>query len=239
MSGTSRRLRPVELDVLPRGEVAVALVPALGDHRQLAHLVRVQRAVGDRDAQHVGVQLQVEPVHQPQRLELVLGQGAVDPALHLAAELGDAGRGRRPRRSRCSGTSGLCLSFSSCRRGVSRAGRPACRGRSSRGRGCGTPRGNGPARGRRGRPWRRRDRRRRPRPRRACASSRRIWPCASSSISSASWMSRVQRSSSVSQTASPSSSALAVTTLGVNRRLMAAASSWADTEMPTSCPSNV
>ena len=30
------QLRPVELDVLPRGEVPVALVPALGDHRRAA-----------------------------------------------------------------------------------------------------------------------------------------------------------------------------------------------------------
>ena len=67
-------LRPVELDVLPRGEVAVALVPALGDHRQLPQLQRVQRAVRDGDAQHVGVQLQVEPVAQPERQELLLGQ---------------------------------------------------------------------------------------------------------------------------------------------------------------------
>ena len=84
------QLRPVELDVLPRGEVAVALVPALGDHRELAQLARVQRAVGDRDPQHVGVELQVEPVPQPQRQELRLGQRAGDAPLHLVAELGDA-----------------------------------------------------------------------------------------------------------------------------------------------------
>jgi hypothetical protein len=40
--------------------------------RQLAHLAAVQRAIGDRDPQHVGMKLQVEAVHQAQRLELVL-----------------------------------------------------------------------------------------------------------------------------------------------------------------------
>ena len=50
-----------------------------------------QRAVGHRDAQHIGVQLQVEAVHQPQRLELVLGDLVRQPARDLVAELGDAG----------------------------------------------------------------------------------------------------------------------------------------------------
>ena len=82
------QLRPVELHVLARGEVAVAAVVGARDVRELAQLPRRQRAVGDGDAQHVGVQLQVEAVHQPQRLELVLGQLAGEAALHLVAELG-------------------------------------------------------------------------------------------------------------------------------------------------------
>ena len=53
--------------------------------------LRVQRAVGNGDAQHVGVQLQIDAVHQPQRPELVLGDLAGQPALDLVAELGDAG----------------------------------------------------------------------------------------------------------------------------------------------------
>ena len=87
MSGMSVELRPVELQVLARGEVAVAAVVGARDVGELAHLPRGQRAVGDGDAQHVGVQLQVDAVHQPQRLELVLGQLARDAALHLVAEL--------------------------------------------------------------------------------------------------------------------------------------------------------
>jgi hypothetical protein len=88
--GHIAQLWPVELDVLARGEVAIALVPALGDVGERAHLAGRERAIGDGDAQHVGVQLQIEAVHQPQRLELVLGQAAVQPARDLGAELGGA-----------------------------------------------------------------------------------------------------------------------------------------------------
>ena len=62
---------PVELDVLARGEVAVALVVFAGDMAEHTQLLRVERAVGNGDAQHVGVKLQVDPVHQAQRPELV------------------------------------------------------------------------------------------------------------------------------------------------------------------------
>ena len=82
--------RPVELDVLARGEMAVATVVMAGDIGELAHLGRAEHAVGDRDAQHVAVQLEVEPVHQPQRLELILGELAGEAAGGLVAELGRA-----------------------------------------------------------------------------------------------------------------------------------------------------
>ncbi len=78
---------PVVLDILARGEVAIALVPFIRDVGQLVHLAAVQRAIRDRDPQHVGVQLQVKTVHQAQRLEFILGQGAVDAAFDLCAEL--------------------------------------------------------------------------------------------------------------------------------------------------------
>ena len=71
--------------------MAVALVPSVGDQRQLAHLVRVQRAVRDGDAQHIGVQLQIEAVHQAQRAEFILGQAAIQTAADLIGELRDAG----------------------------------------------------------------------------------------------------------------------------------------------------
>ena len=42
-----------------------------------------QRAIGHGDAQHIGVQLQIEAVHQPERLELIFGQLAGEAACHL------------------------------------------------------------------------------------------------------------------------------------------------------------
>ena len=70
--------------------MAVAAVVAPRHVRQHAHLLRRQRAVGDRDPQHVGVELQIDAVHQAQELELVLGQLAGEAAAHLVAKLGDA-----------------------------------------------------------------------------------------------------------------------------------------------------
>ena len=82
-------LDPVELDVLPRGEMAVAAVVSPRDMGEPAQLLRRQRAVGNRDAEHVGVQLQIDAVLQPQHLEFVLGEFAGETALHLIAEFGD------------------------------------------------------------------------------------------------------------------------------------------------------
>ncbi len=84
-----RQRRPVELDVLARGEVAVALVVFAGDVAEHPELLRVQRAVGHGDAQHVGVELQVDAVHQAQRPELVLGDLAGQTPFDLVGELGD------------------------------------------------------------------------------------------------------------------------------------------------------
>ena len=70
--------------------MAVAAIVLPRDVRQHAKLARVQRAIGNGDAEHVGVQLQVYAVHQPQRLELVLGDLARQAAGDLAAELRDA-----------------------------------------------------------------------------------------------------------------------------------------------------
>ena len=83
-------LRPIVLDVLTRGEMAVAAVVGLRDVGERLHLARRQRSVGNGHTQHVGVELQVDAVHQAQRLELVFCQRAGDATLHLVAELGDA-----------------------------------------------------------------------------------------------------------------------------------------------------
>ena len=85
--GNVHQLRPVELDVLPGREMAIALVVTARDMRELAQLARAQRAVGNGDAQHVGVKLQVETVHQPQWLELVFRQFAAQAPLDLITEL--------------------------------------------------------------------------------------------------------------------------------------------------------
>ena len=88
--GRVLELDPVELQVLARREVAVAAIVLARDVGQLAQLARRQRAVGNGDPQHVGMELQVEAVVQAQRLELLLGQLAGQPAAHLVAELVDA-----------------------------------------------------------------------------------------------------------------------------------------------------
>ena len=81
--GRIDQFRPVKLDVLSRGEVAVSLVPPLRDVRQSAHLLRRQRPIGNSNTEHVSVQLQVYAVHQPQRLELLLRQRSRQPPLYL------------------------------------------------------------------------------------------------------------------------------------------------------------
>ncbi|MCY1300502.1 hypothetical protein D9M70_500690 [compost metagenome] len=60
----------------------------MGKH---AHLAARQGAIGNGDAQHIGMKLQVNAVHQAQRLEGVLGELAAQAALDLIAELFDAG----------------------------------------------------------------------------------------------------------------------------------------------------
>ena len=86
-----RQRRPMELHVLARGEMAVALAVLAADMRQHPELARRQRAIGNGDTQHIGVKLEIDAVHQPERPELLLGDLAGEPALDLVAELGDAG----------------------------------------------------------------------------------------------------------------------------------------------------
>ena len=85
--GHVHQLDPIELDVGPGGEMAEALVVFAGDVRELAQLPAGERAVGNGDAQHIGVKLKIEAVHQPERLELILGQGAGEPPINLMTEL--------------------------------------------------------------------------------------------------------------------------------------------------------
>ena len=85
------QLDPVVLNVLAGGEMAIAAIILVRDIAQHMHLRAAQRAIGHRHAQHIGVQLQIQAVHQPQRLELVLGDLAIKAALRLIAEFRHAG----------------------------------------------------------------------------------------------------------------------------------------------------
>ena len=78
---------PVELDVLARREVAKAAVIIARNLGKAPQLHRRELAIRNRDAQHVGMQLQVHAVLQPQRLELVLQQFARQTPRHLPAKL--------------------------------------------------------------------------------------------------------------------------------------------------------
>ena len=69
----------------------VVAVVGARDRGKHPHLPAVERAIGNGDAQHIGMKLEVEPVHQAKRLELVLGYFARKPAFHLIAKLIDAG----------------------------------------------------------------------------------------------------------------------------------------------------
>ena len=84
------QLGPVELNVLPGGEMPVALVVGIGDVAQLAQLGAVQLTVGDGDPQHVGVELQVQPVLQAQRAEFFFAELAGQASFDLIAELARA-----------------------------------------------------------------------------------------------------------------------------------------------------
>jgi hypothetical protein len=87
---------PVELHVLPRGEVAITAIVVAGDAGQRAHLLGAQGAVGNRNTQHVGVLLQVQAVLQAQRQELLFAQLPGHEALDLIAELRNALEHQRP-----------------------------------------------------------------------------------------------------------------------------------------------
>ncbi len=204
--------RPVELEVLARGEMAVAAVVLARDFGELAHLARIQRAVGHGDAQHVGVQLQIEPVHQPVRPELLLGQFAGEAARDLVAELLDARRNE-------SGVEFVIAIHAASPR--ARAGRrsapapaPACRDRGApSARRRGSPRARPLARNGRcaARPRRHRGRRSRLRATASPASASAASTAAASAWTAARAKSSAQPPSASWNTTTPSASRLAVT----------------------------
>ena len=62
--GQIHQLRPVELNILSGGEVAVAFIPPVGDVGECEHLSTIQRPVRNRNAKHISVQLQINSIHQ-------------------------------------------------------------------------------------------------------------------------------------------------------------------------------
>ena len=70
--------------------MAVIAVVAPRHVRERAHLVGGERAVGDGDPQHIGVQLQIDAVHQSQRLEFLFRQLPGQATSDLVAEFADA-----------------------------------------------------------------------------------------------------------------------------------------------------
>mmetsp|Transcript_4930 Transcript_4930/g.17645 ORF Transcript_4930/g.17645 Transcript_4930/m.17645 type:complete len:489 (+) Transcript_4930:2631-4097(+) len=92
---------PVELQVLPRREVAIAAMAGegaiadnvvfAGDARQLAQLPAAQLTVGDGHSQHRRMALHIPAVLQPQRAKVVGAELAPEVALELVAVLRGAG----------------------------------------------------------------------------------------------------------------------------------------------------
>ena len=81
--------QPVELEVMAGGEMAPTPAIDAGHPGQGAELVAREQAVGNRDAQHGAVALDVESVLESQRAQRVGRELARQVALQLVAELGD------------------------------------------------------------------------------------------------------------------------------------------------------
>ena len=61
--GNIAQLRPIVLDVLARGEMAISLVILVREMREHIHLSAVERAIRNGHTQHVSVKLQINAVH--------------------------------------------------------------------------------------------------------------------------------------------------------------------------------
>ncbi len=83
------QLDPVELYVLACGEMPVSLVELARDAGEGADLLAAQRAIRHGHTQHVGVKLEIQAVHQAQRLEFFFGQVTGNATIDLITELLD------------------------------------------------------------------------------------------------------------------------------------------------------
>ena len=84
------KFRPVELNILARGEMTVTFVVAIGDMSEPVHLRCRQYAIRNGDTYHVGVQLQIQTIHQAKRFEFIFADQSFKPALYLLPKLGTA-----------------------------------------------------------------------------------------------------------------------------------------------------
>src|ERR1700722_13407714 len=83
-------LRPVVLNVLAGGEMSGAAIVAPRNPAQRAQLYGGQQAVGDGDAQHRRMALNVQAIPQTQMPKFIVIQFAVEEAPRLIPKLGDS-----------------------------------------------------------------------------------------------------------------------------------------------------
>ena len=111
MSGTSTSAGPVELNVLTRREMPVALVIFARDIGEAAHLIGRQSTVRNGNTKHVCVKLKIEPVHQSQGFELIFRQLTGKTACNLGREIARCALRPWPRRIHHIDTSGVRVRF--------------------------------------------------------------------------------------------------------------------------------
>src|SRR3546814_11609506 len=75
---------PVILDVLTRGEMAITPVIFARDPGKHMQLLAAERDIGNGNEQHIGMELKIEAIHQPQRLELICGYFACETTRRLS-----------------------------------------------------------------------------------------------------------------------------------------------------------
>jgi hypothetical protein len=80
--------QPIELEVVPGGEVPVPPAVGLGHLGQGAQLVTGEQAIGDRNPQHGPVAQDIESVEQAQGPQVLGTQGAGAVTPELIAQLG-------------------------------------------------------------------------------------------------------------------------------------------------------
>src|SRR5690606_15720707 len=84
------QVRPVKLDVLPRGYMAITLVVLASNVRKLSQLGAIEHAVGHRNTEHGGHALNIQAVLEAQRKKVFVSKLSLQVALHLSSKLSHA-----------------------------------------------------------------------------------------------------------------------------------------------------